>query len=166
MPDTGHVAINLTHTCPFLLTAPHREELVVDLQEEEEEVMEELAGLLEEEVVEEEVAGPQVEEAVEEELRDPMEELPLPEVEEKAAEEQQEVEPVVKLQVEEVPVVEEEGENPASPTLHLPSPSLATLVKAKVKIGIKEYIAGKDMTTSFLIWKSGVFFATFFPIMF
>lgn len=165
MPDTGHVAINLTHTCPFLLTAPHREELVVDLQEEEE-VMEELAGLLEEEVVEEEVAGPQVEEAVEEELRDPTEELPLPEVEEKAAEEQQEVEPVVKLQVEEVPVVEEEGENPASPTLHLPSPSLATLVKAKVKIGIKEYIAGKDMTTSFLIWKSGDIFATFFPIMF
>lgn len=138
---------------------------MVDLQEEEE-VMEELAGLLEEEVVEEEVAGPQVEEAVEEELRDPTEELPLPEVEEKAAEEQQEVEPVVKLQVEEVPVVEEEGENPASPTLHLPSPSLATLVKAKVKIGIKEYIAGKDMTTSFLIWKSGDIFATFFPIMF
>lgn len=111
---------------------------MVDLQEEE--VMEELAGLLEEEVVEEEVAGPQVEEAVEEELEDPTEELPLPEVEEEGVEEEQEVEPVVKLQGEEVTVVEEEGANPASSTLHLPSPTLATLVKAKVKTGIKEYI--------------------------
>lgn len=107
---------------------------MVDPQEEE--VMEELAGLLDEEVVEEEVAGPQVEEAVEEELEDPMEELPLPEAEEERAEEEH----VVKLQVEEVAVVEEEGANPTSRTLHLPSPSLASLVKAKVKIGIKEYI--------------------------
>lgn len=106
---------------------------MVDPQEEE--VMEELAGLLDEEVVEEEVAGPQVEEAVEEELEDPTEELPLPEAEEEGAEEER----VVKLQVEEVAVVEE-GANPTSPTLHLPSPSLASLVKAKVKIGIKEYI--------------------------
>ena len=98
--------------------------------------MEELAGLLEEAVVEEEVAGPQVEEA----LEDPMEELALLEVEEDGAEEEQKVEPVVKLQVEEVAAVEEEGANPASPTLHLPSPSLATLVKAKVKIRKREYI--------------------------
>lgn len=103
---------------------------------QEEEVMEEPAGLPEEEAVEEEVAGPQVEAAAEEKLEVPMEEVPLPEAEE----EEQEVDPVVKLQVEEVAAVEEKGANPASPTLHLPTPTLASLVKAKVKTGIKEYI--------------------------
>lgn len=45
---------------------------------------------------------------------------------------------MVKLQVEEVAVEEEEeGVNPASPALHLPSPSLATLVKAQVKMEFK-----------------------------
>lgn len=112
----------ITH--PFLLTALHREELVVDLQEEEEAM---------EEVVEEEAVGPQVEEN----LEDPMEDLPLLKVEEEGVEEKQEVEAVVKLQVEEVAVVEEEEVNPASSALHLPSPSLTTLVKAQVKMELK-----------------------------
>lgn len=86
-----------------------------------------------EEVVEEEAVGPQVEEK----LEDPMEDLPLLKVEEEGVEEEQEEEPVVKLQVEEVAVEEEEGVNPASPALHLPSPSLATLVKAQVKMEFK-----------------------------
>ncbi|TRZ15698.1 hypothetical protein HGM15179_011463 [Zosterops borbonicus] len=103
-----------------------REELVVDLQEEEE-VTEEVVEVMEEE----EAVGPQVEEAAEENLEDPTEDLPLLKVEEEGVEEKQEVESVVKLQVEEVAVVEEEGVNPASPALHLPSPSLATLVKAQ-----------------------------------
>lgn len=66
-------------TDPFLLTALHREELVLDLQEEEEEVMEE--------VVEEEAVGPQVDRAVEEKPKDPMEDLPLLKVEEEGVEE-------------------------------------------------------------------------------
>lgn len=67
-------------TDPFLLTALHREELVLDLQEEEEEeVMEE--------VVEEEAVGPQVDGAVEEKPKDPMEDLPLLKVEEEGVEE-------------------------------------------------------------------------------
>ncbi|KAJ7421055.1 hypothetical protein WISP_44353 [Willisornis vidua] len=98
-------------TSLFLLTAIQREELVVDLQEEEE--------VMEEEAVEEE--------AVKEELEDPMEDLPLLKVEEEGVEEEQEVESVVKLQVEEVA-------NPASPVLHPPSLSLATLLKAQVKV--------------------------------
>lgn len=61
----GCVSLDLTQTSYFLLTEPLREEVAVDLQEEEE-VMEEAAGPLEEEAVEEEVVGPQVEEAVEE----------------------------------------------------------------------------------------------------
>ncbi|OWK54789.1 Keratin, type I cytoskeletal 17 [Lonchura striata] len=75
-----------------------REELVVDLLEEE--VMEE--------VVEEEAVGPLVEEAVEEKPEDPMEDLPLLKAEEEGVEEEQEVEALVKLQVEEVAAVEEE----------------------------------------------------------
>lgn len=98
------------------------------LQEEED--MEEVAGALEEEAAEEEVAGLQVEEAVEEKSEDPTEELPLLEVKEKGAEEEQEV---GNLQVEDV-AVEEEGAHAASPALHLPSSSLAALVKAKVKL--------------------------------
>lgn len=105
---------------------------MVDLQEEEE-VTEEVVEVMEEE----EAVGPQVEEAAEENLEDPMEDLPLLKVEEEGVEEKQEVESVVKLQVEEVAVVEEEGVNPASPALHLPSPSLATLVKAQVKMEFK-----------------------------
>lgn len=66
-------------TDSFLLTALHREELVLDLQEEEEEVMEE--------VVEEEAVGPQVDGAVEEKPKDPMEDLPLLKVEEEGVEE-------------------------------------------------------------------------------
>lgn len=129
MSGPGRVALDLTQTCRVLLTASHREELAVPLQEEEED-MEEVAGALEEEAVEEEVAGPQGEEAVEEKSEDPTEELPLLGVKEKEAEEEQEV---GNLQVEDV-AVEEEGPHAASPALHLPSSSLAALVKAKVKL--------------------------------
>lgn len=103
---------------------------------QEEVAMEELTGLLGEEAVEEEAVGPQVEEAVEEELEDPAEKL-LEAAE--GVEEELEGEAVEELQVEEV-AVEEEGENPASPTRHLPTPTLADLVKAKVRTGIKVYI--------------------------
>lgn len=144
----------MTH--PFLLTALHREELAVDLQEEE--VMEE--------VVEEEAVGPQVEEAVEEKLEDPMEDLPLLKVEEEGVEEEQE-EPVVKLQVEEVAVVEEEGVNPASPALHLPSPSLATLVKAQVKMEFKNTSCHSRFSLNsrkgYSNFLPGNIFAGFFP---
>lgn len=115
MSGPGRVALDLTQTCRVLLTASHREELAVPLQEEED--MEEVAGALEEE-------------AVEEKPEDPMEELPLLGVKEKEAEEEQEV---GNLQVEDV-AVEEEGAHAASPALHLPSSSLAALVKAKVKL--------------------------------
>lgn len=104
---------------------------------QEEVAMEELTGLLGEEAVEEEAVGPQVEEAVEEELEDPAEKLL--EAAEEGVEEELEGEAVEELQVEEV-AVEEEGENPASPTRRLPTPTLADLVKAKVRTGIKVYI--------------------------
>lgn len=103
---------------------------------QEEVAMEELTGLLGEEAVEEEAVGPQVEEAVEEELEDPAEKL-LEAAE--GVEEELEGEAVEELQVEEV-AVEAEGENPASPTRRLPTPTLADLVKAKVRTGIKAYI--------------------------
>lgn len=104
---------------------------------QEEGATEELAGLLGEEAVEEEAVGPQVEEAVEEEVEDPAEKLL--EAAEEGVEEELEGEAVEEFQVEEVEE-EEEGENPATLTRHLPTPTLANLVKAKVRTGIKVYI--------------------------
>lgn len=131
---------------------------MVDLQEEEEEVMEE--------VVEEEAVGPQVEEKPE----DPMEDFPLLKVEEEGVEEEQEVEPVAKLQVEEVAVVEEEGVNPASPALHLPSPSLANFVKAQVKMEFKNTSCNSQFSLisrkGYNNFLPGNIFAIFFPISF
>lgn len=133
---------------------------MVDLLEEE--VMEE--------VVEEEAVGPLVEEAVEEKPEDPMEDLLLLKAEEEGVEEEQEVEPVVKLQVEEVAAVEEEGVNPASPALHLPSPSLATLVKAQVKMELKNTSCNPQFSLNsrkgYNNFLPGNIFAIFFPILF
>lgn len=139
---------------------------MLDLQEEEEEVMEEVVEVTEEE----EAAGPQVEEAVEENLEDPMEDLPLLKVEEEEVEEKQELEAVVKLQVEEVAVLEEEGENPASPALHLRSPSLATLVKAQVKMEFKNTSCNSQFSLisrkGYKNFFPGNIFAIFLPILF
>lgn len=138
---------------------------MVDRQEEED--MEDMEDTEDTEDMEE-AAGAQVEEAVEEELEDPMEEPPIPEVEEEGVEGEPLVEPLGAAQVE-----EEEEAGPASPALHPPSPILAALVKAKVKTGIQEFIlpftftlwiAGNDMKTPFLIWKFGDIFCVLSPL--
>ena len=124
MAHINHVAMNLTHACPVLHTAPRREQLVVDLLEVTD--TEERVGLLHKVEVEEEAAGAHVEEAAEDLVEK------LLEVEAEAVE---------KLQV------GEKGAKAASPAHHPPTPSLAR-VKAQVRTGRKGYILYPSINTS------------------
>lgn len=130
MAHINHVAMNLTHACPVLHTAPRREQLVVDLLEVTD--TEERVGLLHKVEVEEEAAGAHVEEAAEDLVEK------LLEVEAEAVE---------KLQAEEGAVVGEKGAKAASPAHHPPTPSLAR-VKAQVRTGRKGYILCPSINTS------------------
>lgn len=134
MSRISHVAVHLSHARPVLLTAPRREQPVLDLLEDTEERV-----VLHEVEVEEEAAGAQVEEAVED-LGEK-----LLEAEEEAAAEEEAVE---KLQVEEEAVVGEKGAKAASPAHHPPIPSLAALVKAQVRTGRKEYLLCPSVNSS------------------